>query len=317
MTKILKLVCLAVVLALALSSAAVLVAQAGPSPDSTTPPDGYEPQPTEEKHGATDALLIQDFDPWDYNSNELALQELGISYDVINSTNLGTVDLSQYKFIMYASDQPTSYYTNLANNIAAIEAFVSGGGLLIGHVCDDGWAGGDWTTEHILPGNVQHVGVGEDDLVIVDITHPIVRGTPPGNFDIYGTDPNYFDGWVSSTHGYLTNLPPNADVVIEIESGANAGQPTYIDYPFGSGKVLATMQTVEWGYGAYGMPHPWPELLRNELRYGAAGVLPPVAVGGEVYPVDKLTILAPWIGLAMLLIGSITWFTLRRRMAHS
>ena len=40
-------------------------------------------------------------------------------------------------------------------------------------------------------------------------------------------------------------------------------------------------------------------------------------VGGEVYPVNKLGILAPWIGFAMLLIGSITWFTLRRRRAQS
>lgn len=44
---------------------------------------------------------------------------------------------------------------------------------------------------------------------------------------------------------------------------------------------------------------------------------PPLAVGGETYPVKKLGILAPWIGLAMLLIGSITWFSLRRRRAQS
>lgn len=43
----------------------------------------------------------------------------------------------------------------------------------------------------------------------------------------------------------------------------------------------------------------------------------PLGVGGEAYPVNKLGILAPWIGLTMLLIGSITWFTLRRRRAQS
>jgi hypothetical protein len=43
---------------------------------------------------------------------------------------------------------------------------------------------------------------------------------------------------------------------------------------------------------------------------------PPPAVGGEAYPVNKLVILAPWIGLAMLLLGGITWCTLRRRRAH-
>lgn len=44
--------------------------------------------------------------------------------------------------------------------------------------------------------------------------------------------------------------------------------------------------------------------------------VPPTGVGGEAYPVSKLVILALWIGLAVLLIGGITWFTLRRRKAY-
>ena len=48
---------------------------------------------------------------------------------------------------------------------------------------------------------------------------------------------------------------------------------------------------------------------------------PPVppggGVGGEAYPVSKLGIMAPWIGLAMLFIGGIGWLTLRRRRAQS
>jgi len=41
------------------------------------------------------------------------------------------------------------------------------------------------------------------------------------------------------------------------------------------------------------------------------------AVGGESYPVNKLGILAHWIGLAMLLIGGMTCFALRRRRART
>jgi len=52
----------------------------------------------------------------------------------------------------------------------------------------------------------------------------------------------------------------------------------------------------------------------------APGTPPPPpyvgAVGGETYPVNKLAILAPWIALVMLFIGSITWFNLRRRRAQ-
>jgi len=36
-------------------------------------------------------------------------------------------------------------------------------------------------------------------------------------------------------------------------------------------------------------------------------------VGGVVHPINKVGILAPWLGLALLLIGGMTWFTLRRR----
>jgi len=36
-------------------------------------------------------------------------------------------------------------------------------------------------------------------------------------------------------------------------------------------------------------------------------------VGGEVYPINRVGILAPWLGLALLLIGGLTWFSLRRR----
>jgi len=45
--------------------------------------------------------------------------------------------------------------------------------------------------------------------------------------------------------------------------------PTYIEYDFGAGKVLATMQTVEWGYfnGSQGWVGNRPELLRNEIRF--------------------------------------------------
>ena len=43
----------------------------------------------------------------------------------------------------------------------------------------------------------------------------------------------------------------------------------------------------------------------------------PPPVGGEAYPVNKLAILVPWITLAVLLAGSISWFALRRREARS
>jgi len=72
---------------------------------------------------------------------------------------------------------------------------------------------------------------------------------------------------------------------------------------------FATVRHNVWPPGAvYDDLRTWGDLVLE---------LPPPSpgggVGGEAYPVNKLGILAPWIGLAVLLIGGITWFTLRHR----
>jgi hypothetical protein len=245
----------------------LLVPQAGalPPEDSTTPPAGYTPTPTEEKFGAGTAfLLIQDVLPWEVNANEEALIATGRSYDVANSATLATLDLSEYRCILYASDQPNSYYQNITTNIAKIENWVSNGGFLIAHVCDWGWIGGDWTGLHILPGNVTHAAQQyHDDLTILDPTHCKVEGLAP----------DYFDGWSASTHGWLTNLPAGTNKVVVV---AGTTDPTYIDYDHGLGHVEATMQTVEWGYSNLGRPG----LLENELKCCPMTLTVNVADGG-------------------------------------
>jgi hypothetical protein len=44
-------------------------------------------------------------------------------------------------------------------------------------------------------------------------------------------------------------------------------------------------------------------------------VLPPV--GGEAYPKSKMSLLAPWIAVGVILAGGISWYVLRRRKAQS
>jgi hypothetical protein len=72
-----------------------------------------------------------------------------------------------------------------------------------------------------------------------------------------------------------------------------------------------------------GFGDQWPIFLWAPIditEYGdlvLATAPAPRSVGGEVYPVNKLGIIAPWIGLAVLLAGGITWFTLRRRKTYS
>jgi hypothetical protein len=196
-------------------------------------------------------LLIQDVVPWHTNSNALALSDLGIPYDVIKSSDIGTTDLSKYKFVMYASDQPTSYYKNVSANIGAIEEFVDHGGFLIGHCCDQGWHGGDWAAGlKILPGSAI-IGHKNDYRQDINIIHPndcVAQGLTDGQVS----------NWNLATHGYFTNLPAGATVVMVTGSDL----PTHIAYNYGEGKVIATMQTVEWGYAI----RDQPDLLYNEIR---------------------------------------------------
>ena len=195
------------------------------------------------------ALLIQDVVPWFVDSNAWALNDLGIPFDIIKSSDIATTDLLKYKFIMYASDQPTSYYQNIAANIGAIEAFVDQGGFLIAHCCDQGWHGGWWDDLKILPGSVI-IGHENDYLQDIHIIHPkecVAKGL---------TD-DQLSNWNLATHGYFTNLPAGATVVMVTDSDF----PTYIAYNYGDGKVIATMQTVEWGYAH----RDRPDLLYNEI----------------------------------------------------
>jgi hypothetical protein len=233
-----------------------------------SPPETYQiPQAADlgiQSFETPTALLIQDYYPWMRNSNEQVLQEFGIAYDRINSSQLGEWDLSGYKFIMYASDQPTSYYYNIYYNLGKISAYVENGGLLIAHCCDWGWNGGDWYYITILPGNLPHSSVYTlyQRIYIEDPSHPVVDGLTNAALSY----------WNYSTHGYFPSFPDNSQIITTINY-YGLPRPTYIEYPYGNGKVLATMQTVEWGYGDWGT-YNWfvnaPELLRNEMRYALA-----------------------------------------------
>jgi hypothetical protein len=62
------------------------------------------------------------------------------------------------------------------------------------------------------------------------------------------------DGWNSTSHGYLTGLPGDADVLITNSSG----EPIYVRYNMGLGQVWVTTMTLEWS-GAD------PDVLKNKL----------------------------------------------------
>jgi murein DD-endopeptidase MepM/ murein hydrolase activator NlpD len=217
----------------------------------------------------SEKLIIQDVWPWGSHGTEIVLNERGESYDIIPTTYLATWDLSKYRVVIISSTQWSWSYDNLIAQKDRLANYVAAGGVLVAHACDMGWDGtGHWVSS-FLPAGVYHAcyaygGHLTQNPKIVDPTHPIVEGI---------TDA-ILANWYYSAHGYFTNLPENAKVIIEDHDG----HPIYIEYKYGSGTVLATMQTIEWPFIAYwwGLGEPQQRLLRNEIKYAQTLTVAPV-----------------------------------------
>jgi hypothetical protein len=244
------------------------------SEESSVAPDWYVPEVIQPYDGGSDFLIIKDVNPWGCDGSIQALNEMGEPYDVRNASQIPGVNLGEYKVVIISSDQRTSTYNALAANRPALESYVTGGGVLVAHAADLGWNDGHWATS-FLPGGVHHGHTYGQLVSILDPSHPIVAGLPGGGVV---TD-SQLDNWNYSVHGYFTNLPAETTKVIGV-TGNPQGQPTYIEYSFGQGHVMATMHTLEWvwpGCGGASLPNATAgrNLLRNELRYALEAAVPP------------------------------------------
>ena len=241
--------------------------------------------------GSKETLLIEDKLPWSnhytIDIDNLALNNLGVSHDVISSANLLTAIqansnyLSKYIFIMYASDQPQSYYQNLAilvgtsTNLGAISTYIKNGGFLIAHCADEGDNGGTWSGYQILPpmvtgynyqtkaitstGTITHDSTSSDTINIDSTTSPISNGLTSGDLS----------NWNYATNGYFIKPASPVSYLYNTVMVDTNAYPTYIDYIYYAGRVIATMQPVEWQYAGN---HPGlhngngiQTLLNNEI----------------------------------------------------
>jgi trehalose utilization protein len=196
-------------------------------------------------------LVIRDRDPWNSSSYLQVFADLKIPYSIIDTSRIDATDFSNYSVIIIPSDQWTSSYNALIARRDKIANYVASGGVLIAHACDQGWGGGYWASS-FLPGDVNHTSTYQDTLHIEVAQHPVVAG-------VTDADISYLN-W--ATHGYFTNLPAGAESIISWN-----GEPIYIEYPYGNGLVLATMQTMEWAYGRGRRVQ-----LSNEIKYATAAI---------------------------------------------
>ncbi|WP_435335870.1 hypothetical protein [Haloarchaeobius sp. TZWWS8] len=255
---------------------------------STNPPERIKPKkvkPHSSSNSVSTAstaenseqyLIVKDCNPWRAPGNERALDELGRQYRVTTSYSLENEDLSDYEVVVIPSTQSYSYYSRMYEHRDRIESFVETGGTLVAHLTYSGWPCSGVTSQSIAPGGLTASRRGSNYLSIVADDHPLVEGVSD----------SALDGWGSSAHGTLEDIPSDATTIIRSQYG-----PTAIEYSYGDGTVLASTQTLEW---------PWSSgrgtkrVLRNELSYATS------ASGG---PATK-TVEASATALSVLLGGN-------------
>jgi thermitase len=201
------------------------------------------------------ALVMAIFEnviPWNYPSNEEVLNLYGVPYVVFSSNDFGRVDLNTFSKVVIASDQNQAFYDAINSYIWWFEDYVNNGGTLEIHAADWGWNGGHWVGT--LPGGLQWTNYYADYVTIVDPVHPVVI-TPNRITDAE------LDGWSASVHGYFSVYPAASHIVI-IEDYTRS--PAYLEFPYGSGVIIASGQTLEWAY-----KWKYSRILENSLLYSA------------------------------------------------
>lgn len=239
-----------------LAAGALLVAlPAATSLETTTDVPTAAPVPTGGAPGGV-WLLVLDENPWGRTANQDALEAQGIPYTQITSAELATTPLLGFQGILIPSVQQPLYYQNLDSSADAIADFVASGGLLVAHATQQYWSN---SADGFLPGCTSYTQSGHNTARIVDPDSPIVDGVPE----------SALQGWGSTAHGHIDDLPATSNVVVE----DGAGRPIYADYPWGLGHVFATGMTLEW---VYWQGPPRSLLIDNEV---ALQVVPDILGG--------------------------------------
>ena len=273
--------------------------------------------------GETD-LLIQDAVPWPFFPvgidtrgafvNELI--EQGKSWCAIDSSEIGTTNLSQFSVIILASDQPDSFYSNIMPGGVIhpdIDNWVLSGGILSASLADKGHNFGNWDGSSFA-GGLTKVSDFPEDLTIVTPAHPLIANgltCPSGNCAVIvdigsRTD---IDDFTSSAHAFFTNLPVGTTVILSSASG-----PVAIEYSHGAGTVIANTLTDAWMYQGNNGP-PVTKFIANDIAYQNS--IGTQKVGGEFLPINTTALLvagiqtnAVWILTALAGIASAAFGTL-------
>ena len=195
--------------------------------------------------------IFQDTAPWGYASNQDVLTQNGITFVMYGSADIGVVDLSSFDKVIIASDQDMAFYSALVDNRAWLEAYATAGGAVDLHLARASQAA---LNGIVMPGGFVAQESTSEFVSIADPYHPLVN-TPNAITD------EALDDWNSSTHGYFAAYPLGAEEILEV---TDTGEPCAMDVAYGAGRIVATIQPVEWGHASMAY-------LENMILYGLDG----------------------------------------------
>ncbi len=195
------------------------------------------------KSGESNVLLVQDRLPWDSSANATMLKALADNgyiggWNVITSSQLSTIELYNYDLVYVANDQTTSTYNNIKAASAVIAEFAENGGAVIYGSADHGWASGE--ISYTFPGGVGKTNYYSNYNYIMDSVNPVVTAELTGGTAL--TDSLLYNTYCS--HTSFTNLPEGANVILV----DGKGNPTLVEYDYGSGFVMLSGLTWEHAY---------------------------------------------------------------------
>jgi len=213
--------------------------------------------------------IFQDAYPWGYNSTDEILDMYGISYDIYDSLDFGLVDLSPYQKVIISSYQSQTFYNRLEGNVSWFESYAAGGGILEIHAGDSP-GGANWHNLYSMPGGLNATGLNLDDIDINMDQHPIIINPNAVN-------DTALDGWGWSAHGYFDVFPVGSREILQHTS---TSEPILLEFEYGNGYIIASMQSLEHSYYT---GDPGSEILENIILYDPS----------DTYFTDTLTVETP------------------------
>ncbi|MDH3247171.1 MAG: serine hydrolase, partial [Saprospiraceae bacterium] len=159
---------------------------------------------------------------------ENVLAELGCTFLQGESTAMANLDLSTYDVIIIPGQQNGDYYKDYINNVERFDEYVAKGGTLVLEL------NGATKSSITLPRGVTVVPHPALENAILEPDHPIFLPLE-GKQLIWARH---------ASSGYLQDVPGDALVLAAETNGVDAlpDRPTFIEYPYGQGRVIAALQ---------------------------------------------------------------------------